>query len=210
MMKVELLGLIRFHLRFHPGFHVEDLAVLLWQGVMGANSQLGDPQRFREELLREWPWVGEPRPGEPLLEPVDPVGRTYRLNLRPAKGKGIDPEELAELLLSQPRKKGEEALFWEWWEMAVELSQEGALPFPPDALLGHGRFLRAVGVPPEHSAHYRRLNDPRYRLINDLQDKSTREGLVALGLLGEGIRRSPPVAGDLGRGSLGEGETPGG
>ncbi len=204
------MGLIRLHLRSHPGFRVKDLAVLLWQGVMGADPQLVDSRRFREELLQEWTWVGEPRPGEPLLEPVDPVGRTYRLNLRPAKGKRVDPKELAELLLSQPRKNGKEDLFWEWWEMAVELSREGALPFPPEALLGHGRFLRAVGIPPEHSAHYRRLNDPHYRLINDLQDRSTREGLLALGLLGETVRGRPPVAGDLGLGFPGENGPPGG
>lgn len=123
-------------------------------------------------------------PDEPLLEPVDPLGRTYRLNLRPAKRRGVDPLALAHFLLEQPRKGGDEGIFWEWWSGAVQLAEEGRIPFPPGKLKGYGRFLRETGIVPHHSRDYRKLNKPHYRLVNDLEDPEVRGILRALGLWG--------------------------
>ncbi len=183
-MKGELLGLIELHRRTHPGFGVEDLAKLVYQGVFGADHLLSDPDRFAREFLEEWRWVDERAfPGEPLFEPVDPRGRIYRLNLRPAKRRGVSPDALLDVLLSQPRLGADPAEFWERWRMVVELAAEGAIPFAPARLRGYGEMLAETGIVPRHSAAYRRANRPRYRLINDLRDEALRGGLRSVGLL---------------------------
>ena len=183
-MKRALLGLIQLHLGRHPGFGVEDLAKLIYQGVFGADHLLKEGEGFVHEFLREWECVDEKAfPEEPLFESVDPLDRTYRLNLRPAKRKGADPEALAEALLSQPRKRGDPAEFHRRWELVVELAEEGAIPFAPEALRAHGRLLSETELVPHHSRTYRRHNRPHYRLINDLQDETTRGALRSLGLL---------------------------
>ncbi|NOX44716.1 MAG: hypothetical protein GXO72_03115 [Caldiserica bacterium] len=183
-MKGELLGLIELHRRVHPAFGVEDLAKLVYQGVFGADHLLSDPDRFAREFLEEWRWAeGRDFPDEPLFEPVDPRGRIYRLNLRPAKRRGVDPEALLDVLLSQPRRGADPAEFWERWRIVVELAAEGAIPFHPDRLRGYGEMLAETGIVPRHSVAYRRANRPRYRLINDLQDEALRGGLRSVGLL---------------------------
>ncbi|MGY4706989.1 hypothetical protein ACVNPS_04455 [Candidatus Bipolaricaulota sp. J31] len=183
-MKGELLGLIELHRCTHPGFGVEDLAKLVYQGVFGADHLLSDPDRFAREFLEEWRCVDERAfPGEPLFEPVDPRGRIYRLNLRPAKQRGVAPEALLELLLSQTRVGADPGEFWKRWGIVVELAEEGTIPFAPDRLRGYGGMLAETGLVPRHSAAYRRANRPHYRLVNDLQDEGLRRGLRGLGLL---------------------------
>lgn len=183
-VREELRYLIELHIRLHPGFRTEDLAKLLYQGVFGADHLLRDGKRFRHELLEEWEWVDEGEcPGEPLFEPVDPLGRTYRLNLRPAKRLGADPEALAELLLGQPRKRGRMEEFERQWEMVVELASEGEIPFSAEKLRAYGGLLRETGIIPRHSTSYSRANRPHYRIINDFYDPVVRKGLRTLGLL---------------------------
>lgn len=176
--------MIELHIGIHPGFGAEDLVKLLHQGVFGADHFLSQGKRFLQELKEEWRAVDpRPFPGEALFEPVDPLERTYRLNLRPAKRKGVDPESLGELLLSQPRKGGSREEFARRLELAVELAAEGLIPFSPQEIRGHGDILLETGVLPRHSAAYRRANRPHYRLVNDLQHGPTREALRSLGLL---------------------------
>ena len=183
-MKRALLGLIQLHLGRHPGFGLEDLAKLVYQGVFGADHLLAERERFVREFLREWECVEERLfPQEPLFESVDPLDRTYRLNLRPAKRKGVDPVALAQTLLSQPQKGGDPAEFERRWELVVELAEEGAIPFSPEALRAHGTLLSETGLVPHHSRAYRRHNRPHYRLVNDFRDEATRSALRSLGLL---------------------------
>lgn len=183
-MKRTLLGLIQLHLGRHPGFGLEDLAKLVYQGVFGADHLLVERERFVHEFLREWECVDEKAfPEEPLFESVDPLDRTHRLNLRPAKRKGADPEALAEVLLSQPRKRGAPAEFQRRWELVVELAEEGTIPFSPGALRAYGALLLETGLVPHHSRPYRRHNRPHYRLVNDFWDEATRSALRSLGLL---------------------------
>ncbi len=183
-VREELRHLIELHVRSHPGFRTEDLAKLIYQGVFGADHLLNDRRRFRREFLEEWEWVekGE-RPEEPLFEPVDPLGRTYRLNLRPAKRLGADPEALVELLLGQPRKRGRREEFERRWETVVELAAEGEIPFSAEKLRAYGEMLRETGAIPRHSTSYNRANRPHYRIINDFYDPAVRKGLRDLGLL---------------------------
>lgn len=183
-MKRELLGLIELHLRTHPGFGVEDLAKLIYQGVFGADHLIVHEERFVRELCGEWEALNEKQfPREPLFELADPLAHVYRLNLRPAKRRGVDPEALARFLVHQPRKGGTPQEFRRRWELVVELAEEGAVPFPPEAVRSYGALLAETGIVPRHSAAYRRANRPHYRLVNDLQDEGVRKGLRSLGLL---------------------------
>jgi len=157
---------------------------LIHQGVFGADHLLAEEEEFVREFIREWWCVDE---GflleEALLEPVDPLDRTYRLNLRPAKRKGVDPHALAEILIAQPRKRGDLAEFRRRWERVIELAEEGVIPFSAEALRGFGKLLFETEFVPQHSRAYRRHNRPHYRLLNDLQHGPTRSALRSLGLL---------------------------
>jgi|Deesub1362B_J571_1020462.scaffolds.fasta_scaffold00135_26 hypothetical protein len=183
-MKGELLGLIELHRRTHPGFGVEDLAKLIYQGVFGADHLLSDRDRFAREFLEEWRWVNERDfPDEPLFEPVDPRGRIYRLNIRPAKRRGAPPEGLLEVLLVQPRVGADPAEFWKRWRIVVELAEEGSIPFVPARLRSYGEMLAETHIVPRHSSTYRRVNKPHYRLVNDFRDEVLRKDLRTLGIL---------------------------
>ncbi|HAZ31054.1 TPA: hypothetical protein DCY65_05765 [Candidatus Acetothermia bacterium] len=166
---MDLERLIREHVRNHPGFAVEDLAKLLYQGVMGMGHLLEDRARFLEALRREWHGLAPlPSLGEALLEPIHPTDPVVRLNLRPAQAAGLRLDALGPLLADQPRRNGSWAQFKTLWEATVTLAREGRIPFPPDELVDRAKVIEASGHAPGHSPRYRELNRPAYRLIHDV------------------------------------------
>jgi len=177
---VSLERLIWRHTQAHAGFGVEDLAKLLYQGVMGMDHLLEDRERFIEGLRQEWETLAPAR-GEALCEPVHPFDPIVRLNLRPVKAAGVHLMELGPLLADQPRREGRISELWALWEEAVALAGAGKIPFRVDELARWGEILRARGHAPGHSLRYRELNRPAYRLIHDVTPEvrrlfATREG----------------------------------
>ncbi|MCR4392591.1 MAG: hypothetical protein NUV94_07540 [Candidatus Acetothermia bacterium] len=170
-MRQALETLVNLHVRRYPGFGAQDLAKLLYQGALGMDHLLGDPARFLAALRKEWETLEPiPPPAEPLLEPVDPRGRTHRVNLRPAKAAGIELTELGTLLVNQPRKEGRFVEFERWWWMVVELAEAGRIAVPPPDLRALAGCFRPDGPPPDHSPRYRQLHRPAYRLVHDVAD----------------------------------------
>jgi len=94
----EVLGgwpaLLRQHLASHPEARAQDLYKLVYQGTMGAEHAVPDPQAAERGLVRELDSV-EPDAAEPLTEPCDPNGVLLRVNLRPFKARGGSAAALA-------------------------------------------------------------------------------------------------------------------
>jgi len=178
-----LEGLIQDHLRRYPGFGPEDLAKLLYQGVMGMDHLLGDRERFLKELWREWESL-EPvsLTGEVPLERIHPSGPTARLNLRPLKAAGVALAEIGPLLADQPSQKGELAELRRLWDEVLALAHSGRMPFTSGELCPLSEAILAGGHLPGHSIRYRELNRPAYRLVHDVTDPAMRGVLARAGL----------------------------
>jgi len=172
---MDLERLIWEHVRNHPGFAVEDLAKLLYQGVMGMDHLLANRERFLEGLRQEWETLDPADlPRETLLEPVHPTLPIARLNLRRAKVAGMSLAMLGPMLADQPRRHGSWAEFMDLWGASVTLARDGRIPFPADALVAHGKTIEAWGHPPGHSPRYREINRPAYRLLHDVTQHQAR------------------------------------
>lgn len=183
----DLEALIREHLRRHAGFGAEDLAKLLYQGVMGMDHLLADRERFLEELRREWESL-EPvsLPDDVALERIHPSGPIARLNLRPLKAAGASLGEVGRLLADQPPKRGEITEFQWLWSEAVELARERRIPFALGDLAALSEATLTSGHPPGHSQRYRELDQPSYRLIHNVADPTVR-GLLAQAGVSDGL-----------------------
>jgi hypothetical protein len=176
---VTLERLIWNHVQAHPGFAADDLAKLLYQGVMGMDHLLGDRERFLAGLRQEWETLDPAElPRETIVEPVHPTRPIARLNLRPAKAAGLSLDVLGPLLADQPRRHGIWAEFREIWDAAVALARQGRIPFVPGELSDLIPMLEAHGHPPGHSARYQEMNRPAYRLVHDVTSPAVREVLA--------------------------------
>lgn len=144
---------------------------------------LGDRERFIAALGAEWETVAStPLPGEALVESVHPSDSIARLNLRPAKAAGLPLAELGPLLADQTRRRGQREALVALWDEAVALAREGRIPFRRDELETWGELLQAGTHPPGHSAPYRELNQPAYRLVHNISDPGIRRVLARAGL----------------------------
>lgn len=174
-----LEGLIQEHVQRYSGFGPEDLAKLLYQSVMGMDHLLRDRARFIDELGREWEMLASiPQGEEALLDPVHPSDPIVRLNLRPTKAAGVSLTDLGALLAGQRRRSGRISDLLALWGDAVELARGGRIPFGVDDLKILGEILRAGNHPPGHSARYREIHQPAYRLLHDVGDPALR-GVLA-------------------------------
>ncbi len=180
MVRTDLERLIAGHVERHPGFGPEDLAKLLYQGVMGMDHLLADRERFVAALREEWIAL-DPASEENLVEPVHPSDLVARLNLRPAKAAGVPLVELAPLLADQPRRGGRLEDCLALWEEASALARAGRIPFQVEELELWGEALRSGAHPPGHSPAYRKLNRPAYRLVHNLLDPRIRRLLTRAG-----------------------------
>lgn len=162
---------------------MDDLAKLLYQGVMGMDHLLGDRERFLNGLRQEWERLDlVALPEEALLELVHTTDPVARLNLRPIKAAGLSLSEVGTLLADQPLKRGRRGELLALWEEAMALARAGRIPFRADELAALGEALRAGGHPPGHSVRYRELNRPAYRLAHDVADPAVRDVLARAGL----------------------------
>ncbi len=177
MLAEELERLLRWHLKYYPELGVEDVAKLLYQGVMGMDHLLKDPQKFREDFLQEWARLGGPLPGEPLFDPVSLDWRTARLHLRGAKARGWEPHALVEHLLAQPAKNGAREELLQLWKELQVLAHRGRLPWDAQDLQTVERLIQR-GEVPHHSPKFQRLYQPAYRLVHDVRSSWITERLL--------------------------------
>jgi len=169
----DYLALIRFQIELHPGFDVQDLYKLLYQGILGAEHLLTDIDAAKRKLAVEW----ESQPAEltePFYEPISPNGKIVRINLRPFKAISADWQEVWQAFYHSAMKfTGEKGRMVETWQQALKWIQERRLPLDWEAACRLDSLLREGGYPAgHHSANYRQRNRPSYRVVSKEKDRN--------------------------------------
>ncbi len=158
-------------LALHPVLRAADLYKLIYQATFGMDHWLGDPERVAESLLAEWAVV---RPEVfrhfPLLQSIDPEGRTARLHLGPLKARGVDPLAVAQLVAHQEAKAGTGERLQALWTQVETLVAWLPVSFSVAELAA----FRAVPAVPRHSAAY---GPAAYRVLNDIRSPRVREAV---------------------------------
>ncbi len=161
-----MLPVLQAHLQRYPAMQVEDVYKLVHQAAFGNGHLITDEAGARGYLQAELDSVAA-EASEPLVEPLIPDGSVVRVNLRPFKAKGGDPQALgdamlasANLLTPQPER------FDRWWQEVVEAASAGAVPFDATALRSFGAARKAERYPAiHHSAAYESRYHPAYRVV---------------------------------------------
>ncbi len=163
----DLLVLIRQHLTWYPLSQVQDVYKLIYQGAMGPEHLVDNPQEFARRFEVEWASL-LPARQERLLEAVRKDGTLYRLNLRPYKADDKPVEWLVPLFLQTCGLiQGSKEALIKTWSNFVGLAEQGLTEdFMVHEVRRFSKWLEREDYPPvHHSQVYRREYQPAYRLI---------------------------------------------
>jgi hypothetical protein len=157
-------GLCREHLARHPEARAQDLYKLLYQGVMGSEHAVSDPEAAERGIVREMDGL-EPNALEPLTEPCDPEGVLVRVNLRPYKALGGQASALARAFVQTARESRPDAD-----RLASLLADLGSADLGNPQVQAELRSFRALAErlsypPMSHSDAYREAYRPAYRVV---------------------------------------------
>ena len=167
-----------------PSSGVEDAYKWLFQAARGGEHAAPSEEATRARLEREWADLGSPLPGEPLVVPLRPDGAVVRLNLRPFKAAGGDPEALLRAFLSSARSfRADPGLFVAAWRVfGRALPRAGEAGKDARAFAEVDRESEGAGWPARHhSGPYEAARHPAYRVL-------TGEAAAALAPAGERTR----------------------
>ena len=171
----DLLELLDTYLARYPVMAPQDVYKLLYQGILGPEHLLAEPEAFAARLLAEYaavpPSAFPPAGGkadEPLSEPVRPDGRLLRVNLRPFKARGGDPDRpLVACRAAAAARWGAQAELRAAWAAVASACQAGRWPHLGD-VAAFSAWLDAHDYPAvHHSTQYREAYQPAYRLVSD-------------------------------------------
>jgi hypothetical protein len=164
---LDLLELLRQHLAWYPQMQLEDAYKLIYQAVLGSEHLVFSVEEFSRYLELEYQNL-QPDPHQQLFEPLRLDGSLFRLNLRSYKSRQLGLSRLIHPLLLTPKLvSGSQAELISTWQAFSQLCQQGYLAdFNPGAV---GQFTQLLEQQDystlHHSAIYRRLYQPAYRLI---------------------------------------------
>lgn len=85
--------------RHEPETRIEDAYKWLFHATQGGEHAVLVEDGPRSWFEKEWSDVGRPLADEPAKVALDPAGRILRVNLRPAKAAGRDPEMVFQIFL---------------------------------------------------------------------------------------------------------------
>lgn len=163
-----LAAYARTALAAEPSAGVEDAYKWLFQATRGGEHSAPSEEAARKWLEKEWAGLGPPLPGEPLVVPLRPDGKVVRLNLRPFKEAGGDPEALLRAFLESARAFREEpGLFVAAWRaFGRALPRDGAGGRNAGAFAELDRDAERAGWPARHhGALYAAARKPAYRVL---------------------------------------------
>jgi hypothetical protein len=161
------LSLLNQQLSWYPLMELADIYKLLYQGVMGPEHMVATQQEFSRRLRAEFEAV-QPDQNHPVLEPIRPDRRLFRLNLRPYKACQSSIEQLIPAMLATSKLIAGtlDELRAIWGEFAEWCSEGRMAKFSAGDLDEFNRWLEEQGFPTvHHSETYRREYLPAYRLM---------------------------------------------
>jgi hypothetical protein len=143
----------------------QDVYKLLYQGIRGPEHLLAEPEAFAARLQEEFAAVPPVADG-PLREPVRPDSRLVRVNLRPFKAQGGDPDRLlAACRQAAAEHWGSPEELRSAWARVARASLAVRRPGLGD-MATFSAWLDAHDYPAvHHSPQYRQAYGPAYRLI---------------------------------------------
>jgi hypothetical protein len=156
--------IVQTQMQRYPEMQIEDIYKLTHQAAMG-NIHLGiEPQILRNYLYSEWDKMNA-SDDEPLVEEISPD--LIRLNLRPFKARGGDPERLFEaMMLTAKSFRPDKEKIGQYWNVIEEMAEERLLPFPKGEFNSFFDKMRSADFPAvHHSEEYSKSYNPAYRVI---------------------------------------------
>ncbi len=163
-----LASFTRNSLADEPDAGIEDAYKWLFQAARGGEHAAPSEEAARAWLEAEWARLGAPLPGEPLVVPLRPDGAVVRLNLRPFKAAGGDPNALLRAFLSSARSFAPDpGLFVTAWRaFGRSPSDGGANGWDAAAFEELDRSSEKTGWPARHhSRGYAEARQPAYRVL---------------------------------------------
>lgn len=146
---------------------IEDAYKWLYHATLGGEHAVTSMDQTRRWMNREWAELGSPFVREPVRVPLTPDGTLLRVNLRPYKAKGGDPEMMtAMFFLSAQSFRGDKREFVEVWrELGGLLRRKsvGKMGYWDWARLD--RQVRPDYPAIHHSATFERSARPAYRVV---------------------------------------------
>ena len=115
-------GRVRIHYLDFPGFCIADAYKLIFQGCMGPEHAISDPEAVKQWMDREWESV-EASSHDGLYADVTVHAPVYRINLRAAKAFGISREKILEdfVKLADTFQKRPDLLRELWAEISSQI-----------------------------------------------------------------------------------------
>lgn len=154
--------------RADPDLRIEDAYKWLVHATRGGEHAVADEVAVRHWLDREWATLGPPLPDEPLWVPLAADGRIGRLNLRPYRAQGGDPDALhAAFVRGAASFDADPARFRKAWRaLGREVKKQPGGHLTAAEWRRFDRDLRARDYPAcHHSPAYEQARTPAYRVL---------------------------------------------
>lgn len=146
---------------------IEDAYKWLYHATLGGEHAVTSMEQTRRWMDREWAGLGSPSAEEPLAVSLTPDGTLIRVNLRPYKAMGGDPEMMtAMFFLSGQSYRGDKREFVEVWrELGRSLRRRnfGRMSYRDWTRLD--RQARPSYPAIDHSVSFARAKIPAYRVL---------------------------------------------
>ncbi|MBN2356734.1 hypothetical protein JXO59_11525 [candidate division KSB1 bacterium] len=156
--------LVNWHIQLHPGFAVQDLYKLMYQGVLGAEHLLTDFEGARAGLQAEWLSLAKAM-DDPIVEPVSIDHSIVRLNLRPCKILEWSLEKIWQIFyLSATTQSAKHADFVTMWQSFIPYALSD-LNMATIKSFDHEMGIKQY-PPCHHSQTYHLENKPAYRVVS--------------------------------------------
>jgi hypothetical protein len=166
-MQLVMNTIISYHLNRYPGLAVADLYKLIYQAAMGSEHAVTDAEQAERRLRSEAETMAPMPEDAPMTDPVSPDHRLVRVHLHPYLTRGGRIADLTRAFIqtSQTFKPSVRLLSTYWdWTAAMAHGDDVAISAAQWARFGEKQ--RKANYPPvHHSAQYRRLYQPAYRVV---------------------------------------------
>lgn len=151
-------------------FHLADAYKMVYQGCMGPEHAITDPEAVKLWLDSEWKEI-EASSSEGLYVDLSIHQPVYRINLRAAKVFGITKDQihdefvnLAEIFTKRP-----DLLRKIWAEVTNQIETGKELVCNPKELAQFNKMIEDNDYPAvHHSPEYREIHKPSYRLVDEI------------------------------------------
>jgi hypothetical protein len=151
-----------------PAMQMEDAYKWIYQATRGGEHAAPDREMAKQWLDAEWKTLFEPMAHEPIWQPLCEDGSIGRLNLRPYKQRGGNPDDLVDAFVAGAKEfKGTEADFLAAWNgLGNRLKKRAAGSLSHKQWKTLDTAMKAKNYPAiHHSERYNKALIPAYRIL---------------------------------------------